>query len=72
MMFDAPSACHASSSRQHWRTAFGAPQSASGMPSCIALVIAVIFLYPRPAYAYLDPGTGSALIYVISGVVVSA
>lgn len=36
------------------------------------VLLLAIFLYPRPAYAYLDPGTGSALVYLVTGVVVSA
>ena len=30
-----------------------------------------VLFYPRAASAYIDPGTGSALIYVVTGVVVS-
>lgn len=36
------------------------------------LLILLILLFPAPAYAYIDPGTGSALIYVIIGLVASA
>jgi hypothetical protein len=37
------------------------------------LCFAVVFLlYSPPAYAYLDPGTGSALVYVIIGILLSA
>ncbi len=35
---------------------------------CLALVL---LLQAQPAAAYIDPGTGSALFYVISGIVVS-
>jgi hypothetical protein len=35
------------------------------------LVLANVCLLSPPAHAYLDPGTGSALVYVITGIVVS-
>ena len=34
------------------------------------LIIGAIF-YTAPSFAYIDPGTGSALFYVVSGIVVS-
>jgi hypothetical protein len=36
------------------------------------LLFALVFLYSIPAYAYIDPGTGSALIYIVTGILVSA
>ncbi len=36
------------------------------------LIIAVFFVYSAPAYAYLDPSTGSALIYALIALVTSA
>lgn len=36
-----------------------------------AAVAAALALLALPAYAYIDPGTGSALLYVVSGVAVS-
>ncbi len=37
-----------------------------------AMLLAFIFsLYSAPAHAYIDPGTGSAIVYVIIGLVVS-
>jgi hypothetical protein len=33
---------------------------------------AFVLLLCRPAYAYIDPGTGSALVYVATGIIVSA
>ena len=38
---------------------------------CLALALGLI-AEPRVASAYIDPGTGSALFYVVTGVVVSA
>ncbi len=35
------------------------------------VVFVALMLTPLPAAAYIDPGTGSALVYVISGIVVS-
>ena len=35
---------------------------------CIALVLAVCLSIASPAYAYLDPGTGSMLISSLQGV----
>jgi CDP-Glycerol:Poly(glycerophosphate) glycerophosphotransferase len=35
------------------------------------LAVAGLLLYPLPAAAYIDPGTGSALFYVVTGLVVS-
>ena len=32
-------------------------------------VLCLVFLYPAPAFAYLDPGTGNALIYVVISLV---
>ncbi len=72
MRLDEPCARHAVPDRRPFRAALGAPRRTVWTPSRIVLVVIAIFLYPRPAYAYLDPGTGSALVYVISGVVVSA
>jgi hypothetical protein len=37
----------------------------------VALLTVWVFLDARPALAYIDPGTGSALFYVISGLVVA-
>ena len=39
--------------------------------SSFAVVAAALMLLAQPASAYIDPGTGSALFYVISGIVVS-
>lgn len=50
--------------RRAWR-GIGPPLLGSG------LVFLALFLSPRTAHAYLDPGTGSALVYVVSGLVVS-
>ena len=39
----------------------------------LKLVITLICILQSPsAYAYIDPGTGSALVYVVTGIVVSA
>jgi hypothetical protein len=38
------------------------------MVSRIALVLAVCLLTASPAYAYLDPGTGSMLVSAVLGV----
>ena len=43
----------------------------TGLLSKTLILVALIFLYSPPAYAYLDPGTGSALVYVIMGLVLS-
>jgi hypothetical protein len=40
-----------------WRTAF--------------LAVALC-LFCLPAYAYIDPGTGSALVYIVTGIIISA
>lgn len=43
-----------------------------GSTSPVAILFALILaLHPGPAAAYIDPGTGSALFYVITGIVVS-
>ncbi|HEY6642287.1 hypothetical protein [Povalibacter sp.] len=39
--------------------------------SSTAVIAAALMLLAQPARAYIDPGTGSALFYVISGIVVS-
>lgn len=39
--------------------------------SSAAVVTVALMLMAQPAAAYIDPGTGSALFYVISGIVVS-
>jgi len=33
----------------------------------LTLVILLSFLFPRPVYAYIDPGTGSIIIQVLIG-----
>jgi hypothetical protein len=38
----------------------------------VALLAALSLALARPAQAYIDPGTGSALVYVVTGVIVSA
>ena len=43
-----------------------------GHLSTIALIALWLLIDARPAEAYIDPGTGSALFYVISGLVVAA
>lgn len=40
-------------------------------PASVAVVALCLLLQAGPAAAYIDPGTGSALFYVISGLVVS-
>lgn len=35
------------------------------------ITVALLLLVPRSAAAYIDPGTGSALFYVVAGIVVS-
>jgi hypothetical protein len=42
-----------------------------GRLSTIAVVAAWLMIDARPAEAYIDPGTGSALFYLITGVVVA-
>jgi hypothetical protein len=39
--------------------------------SAICLVAGAVLLFPAPARAYIDPGTGSALLYVVSSIVAS-
>ncbi|MDR2332933.1 MAG: CDP-glycerol glycerophosphotransferase family protein [Burkholderiaceae bacterium] len=39
--------------------------------NCKKLAIVFLGLYALPAFAYIDPGTGSAIFYVVSGIVVS-
>jgi hypothetical protein len=39
--------------------------------STVAFFALVLLLQAQPALAYIDPGTGSALFYVVSGIVVS-
>src|SRR5262245_41516765 len=39
--------------------------------SAVVFVALVLLLQAQPALAYIDPGTGSALFYVITGIVVS-
>jgi hypothetical protein len=42
-----------------------------GRPSTVALVTLWLLLNAQPAAAYIDPGTGSALFYVMTGLVVA-
>lgn len=35
----------------------------------VAVAFVVLFLFPRNAYAYVDPGTGSYLLQITLGVV---
>ncbi len=35
------------------------------------LAVLAVSLFPSPAYAYIDPGTGSALLYLITGIALS-
>lgn len=37
----------------------------------LALFCLCVWLFPNVAFAYIDPGTGSALVYVVTGLVVS-
>ena len=37
----------------------------------IVLIAIGLLIYPASAFAYIDPGTGSALFYVVTGIVVS-
>lgn len=53
------------------RRAAGADTMRMSRAFCLALVLGLI-AEPRIAYAYIDPGTGSALFYVVTGVLVSA
>ena len=38
------------------------------MAKLLALVFAVVLLSPSPAFAYLDPATGSYILQVLAGV----
>lgn len=38
----------------------------------IALIFSLAFFYPSPAWAYLDPGTGNMLIYIVISLVGAA
>lgn len=55
-------------SREHAR---GRARDRSGWGR-FALLSALSLVLARPALAYIDPGTGSALVYVVTGVIVSA
>ncbi len=43
-----------------------------GIDSVAGLVLVLGLFHPSTAEAYIDPGTGSALVYVVTGLVVSA